>query len=538
MYSQIFYIDPHEDVELVKKKLKESHKEKIILVLPEENRSLKNLESFTLLKKEAQILNKKLTIFSTDRHYRQLAEDCGIEIEETLIEAGFFKEGEIAFRPKVRDILPRSELKKESLKTVKISVQKEKGSVKKTISEESFQSQMEKHKRERSVKTGRFTSFLFYTFFFVLVLGGLAFSFLYFPKATIIIIPAGEEIEFSGVFNVEKNGTMDIKTKTVGGFLIEKEKEVEKSFLATGSEKRVDKTKGEVTIFNQTSSLRKFVAGTRFESPEGKIFKSQDYVSIPGGTEQEPGKVEIEVIAAEAGEEYNIGPAVFTLPGLKPYGDLYEKIYAESKESMEGGFIGETKVILKEDTEQAKSEMLKLQDNLLAEAKDEILKEISSILQFLKDEILIKKEEITFDKSEGQIGETFKGKAKIKASLLIPKEEDIQEIIADVVKSKLEEGFEFEEVASTQNIEYKILKSDKEKEILEISFEGKEKVALKIEPGEIKKKIVGMNEEEFRKYIEEEMKDKVQDVEITFWPLWVSKIPEKEDRVFVEIKYE
>lgn len=531
MYSQIFYIDPDEDAEVVKKKIKESRKEKIILVLPEENKNLKNIQNLTILKKEAQSLNKKLTIFSTDRHYRNFAEDCGIEIEETLIGGSFFKEGEISFRPKVRDILPRSEIGKEH-------VQNEKKSDWQLSVSQTSQAERSKEEIKEKPKEKKSNNLLFYFLLFILFVCGAAFSLIWLPKATITLIPTSEEIEFFGAFSVKKDGNLDIKTKIAGGALVEKEKEVEKSFLASGSEKRVDKAKGKVTIYNETLSIRKFIAGTRFESPEGKIFKSQDYISLPSSSGGEPGKVEIEVVALEAGEEYNIGPSDFTLPGLKPYGTLYEKIYAKSSEPMEGGFIGETKVVLKEDIEKAKTEMSKLEENLIAEAKKEILDKISPNAQFLKDEILVEKGETIFDKNAGDIGETFKGVIKVKAKLLVPKEEDIQEIIAEIVKNKIKEGIDFEEVISSQTVEYKILKSDQEKGLLEISFSGKEKVALKIEVNEVKEKALGMTGEEFRNYIEKEMGGKVKDAKIEFWPFWVSKIPQREERVSVLIKYD
>ena len=125
-YQQILYIDPLEKVNQVKDKMAKTKKEKIILVLPAENKNLKNIENLTSLKIEAQKLGKKLTIFSSDPLYQKLAEDCGIEIEKSLIEESFLKKEEISFRPKIRDILPKKELGEIATKTEKIEKEPEK----------------------------------------------------------------------------------------------------------------------------------------------------------------------------------------------------------------------------------------------------------------------------------------------------------------------------------------------------------------------------------------------------------------------------
>lgn len=527
-FHQILYINPVDDVESTKRKIKESKREKIILVLPGENKNLKNIESLTSLKKEAQRLGKILTIFSSDSYYRKLAEECGIEIEKSLIENSFFQKGEVSFRPKIRDILPKREIEEKPVpKKVEIERAEE-----------------EIPKRKPKIITP-----LLFILFFILIVGGILFGFYYLPKAEILIVPAGEEIEFSGEFLAKKEGVFDLKTGTVPGILLKKEKEVEKSFLATGSEKRVDKAKGEIVVYNEDSRSHNFLPYSRFESPDGKIFRQpegSDWISIPAGSKENPGKVEIKVVADEAGEEYNIEPTKFTLPGLKGT-DLYRKIYGKSTAKMEGGFIGVAKVITKEDIEKAKKEMERLEENLTSEVREEVLKELSLSLQFLKESIFILKEEIIFDKKVATIGETFKGRAKVTAAVLKFDEKDVQTIIVAILKDKIKEGVEFEEVVSSLKVEYEILenkipdcleKLPEGKCEMKIKFKGKEKAAWKIEGEEIKTSLLGRGPTEFETYIKEDMKGKIEKAELILWPFWVNKIPQRKDRIFIKVQYE
>jgi hypothetical protein len=526
-YSQIFYIDPPDDLNKVREKLKETQKEKIILVLPEENKKLKSIENLTILKKEAQSLGKRLSIFSSDPKYKKLAEDCGIEIEGSLLEEGFSRGGELVFRPKISDILPPTSkssaqnLPPKEIKEKKIEI--ERG----TPEKETFPS-----------KKKKWVSPLIYSLLFIILVGGVGFSWIYLPRAKITIIPAGEEIEFSGSFKAQKDANLNVEANIVPGAFIEKSQDIEKSFLATEIETREDKANGTITIYNEDSSSHRFVPGTRFKSEDGKIFKSQDWVNIPAGSKTKPGQVQIEVVAEKAGEEYNIGPTTFTIPGLQGM-DLYGLIYAKSTEAMSGGFVGEAKVVGKEDLENAKKEMETLEENLASQMKDEILKEVSPNTQSLLEElIVVEKGEISFDKKAGEVGETFKGKATVTARLLNFNEDDVQEIIAKAIATKIKEGVEFEEVVSTQEIQYEILKNDIENGVMEVSFKGTEDVAWKVTADQIKEAVVGMDENSFQNYVGEQMGGKIKDGKVELWPFWVKKIPKREDRIFVEIKYE
>ena len=531
-YQQILYIDPLEKVNQVKEKMAKTKREKIILVLPSENKNLKNIENLTSLKIEAQKLGKKLTIFSSDPLYQKLAEDCGIEIEKSLIEESFLKKEEISFRPKIRDILPKKELGEIATKTEKIEKEPEK---------------KPPLLKEPTPKKARPIFNLIYAIFIISLLGGIIFCFYYLPKAEITLVPVSEEIDFASQFTVKKGTELDLQEKLLPGTLVIKDKEVEKSFLATGSEKRVDKATGKITVYNEDSSSHNFVPNTRFQTSDGKIFRQpegSDWITVPAGSKGNPGKVVIDVVAGEAGEEYNISPTKFTLPGLKGTA-LFEKVYGKSTEAMEGGFIGEAKVVTKEDITKATQEMQRLQENLAEEVKKEVLEEISPDLQFLDDSAITNKEKIVFDKKVGEVAETFKGEAKISVFLLKFNEEDVQKIIAEIVSDRVKEGIEFEEVVSSLEINYEIL----EKKIdncpnlqtecqMEIKFTGKEKVAWKVVTEDVRTAILGKDEQGFEKYVKEDMKGKIERAELKLWPFWVNKIPQKENRVFVQVQYE
>jgi len=184
-YPQIFYIDPPDDIEKIKEKIRKTKREKVILVLPEENKNLKNIKALTILKKEAQNLGKELSLFSTDSYYRKLAEECGIKVEDSLIGTTFSTEGELSFRPRMRDVLPRREKGTLALSGTRKPQKEEKPSFKKR----------------------KILPWMIYLLIFIAVGAAIAFSLLWLPKAEVTIVPAGQEIEFSGRFKVEEGAT-------------------------------------------------------------------------------------------------------------------------------------------------------------------------------------------------------------------------------------------------------------------------------------------------------------------------------------------
>ncbi len=98
------------------------------------------------------------------------------------------------------------------------------------------------------------------------------------------------------------------------------------------------KTGGFISIYNAYSAApQKLVAQTRFETKDGKIFRIQNPVIVPGvkmsGTKLTPSSIKVNVVSDAAGEEYLIGPSYFTIPGFQG-SPKYAGFYAESTEPM------------------------------------------------------------------------------------------------------------------------------------------------------------------------------------------------------------
>lgn len=130
--------------------------------------------------------------------------------------------------------------------------------------------------------------------------------------------PSSGELPYE-VITVEKIGMQEVK--------------------AEGTENANDPAQGTIVIYNGQEKVQELIKNTRFETPDGLIFRIHDSVKVPGGTADAPGQLQVTAYADAGGEKYNIGPSTYTLPGLKGSA-AYPLVYAKSTGSMEGGFSG------------------------------------------------------------------------------------------------------------------------------------------------------------------------------------------------------
>ncbi|MBI2439690.1 MAG: hypothetical protein HYV45_03790 [Candidatus Moranbacteria bacterium] len=222
-----------------------------------------------------------------------------------------------------------------------------------------------------------------YIFF---ILGGISLLstigvlvYLFLPKAEIHVTP----YRIMQNVDMEFEGRTDMTTgeKVIPARVFEKEKELALTVPTTGkSGGNNQKASGTVILSNNYSAEpQSLVATTRLETGDGKIYRLVKGVTVPGmvtsNGKKEAGMIEAEVIADQAGEEYNITPSTFTIPGFKG-GPKYEAFSAKSSKAMLGGGSGGTDVavIAKVDLETAERDAKESARNaFLEEIRGELL---------------------------------------------------------------------------------------------------------------------------------------------------------------------
>lgn len=324
---------------------------------------------------------------------------------------------------------------------------------------------------------------------------------------------------------------VDVEGKIIPLRLIEVEKDITQSFPGTGQSSVSDKrARGMVTISNAFSgSPQSLVATTRFESPEGKIFRLVKGIVIPGMKEENgqvvPGTVEAEVVADKSGEEYNIAPASFTVPGLKG-SPKYEKISALSTKAFIGGGDGSGAVasVSADDVIRAKEAFEKKLPELL---RAELEKDLQPGEKLLEDAVLSQILSSGAFPGVGAVASSFDFRSRVSVRALVFSESDMRAVSAALAGDG----------ATPENItvEYTVPRPD----FTAKSMEVKARISLLKSQGldidGVKKSILGKSVGDVQNIFADY--PDIQKIEVVFWPKFMtSRIPSRASQVKVHVE--
>jgi hypothetical protein len=206
----------------------------------------------------------------------------------------------------------------------------------------------------------------------LVVLGGAFFMNILMGGAEVTVYPKFKDVSVQATFTTMKTpGAGEL-----GYELLTLEATGERQVSASGSETVSERALGSLFIYNTDTKTQRLIKNTRFESVDGLIFRIQESVEVPGATKDAkgaivPGVITTEVFADGTGDQYNIPPQRFTVPGLKGT-DQFSTVYGESTLAMSGGFEGEKYIIDENELETKKQELhLELRNSLLERLKTE-----------------------------------------------------------------------------------------------------------------------------------------------------------------------
>lgn len=205
----------------------------------------------------------------------------------------------------------------------------------------------------------------------IVVLGFLVNIFL--GGAEVTVYPKVKDLSVQASFTAYTQP----QTDDLGYELLKLEAVGEKQVQAKGKETVSQKAEGKIFIYNTKSTApQRLIKNTRFESKDGLIFRIKESVEVPGVTkgpkgESVPGSVVADVFADGTGEQYNLEPGRFSVPGLKG-SDQFDSVYAENTSPFTGGFEGEKYLIDDQELNTAHQALqIELRDKLLGELQSQ-----------------------------------------------------------------------------------------------------------------------------------------------------------------------
>ncbi len=353
-----------------------------------------------------------------------------------------------------------------------------------------------------------------------ILFGGILF-FCDLTKAEIKIWPRKIEKDISTTVEITNkeqegfDGELWLDKKIIPGRIVTSTQNVNGSFESSGIVE--EKAKGVIKIYNNYSSApQAFRAQTRLISEEGKVFRIPERVTVPG----KPGSVDVEVVAAEPGEEYNIEPSTFSIPGLSGTA-LYGQFIGKSFQKMKGG--GTYPQIMEEDINISKRQLSK-------KAVDQLQKEFDQLKILFNSASIEIKEFNTSNKENDKIKQfTASLKAEIKA--LGFKESNIENFARAYILDQIPTGNKI--ISNTLNIDYQIKDQNLEEGKISLKLDIFAKTYKDIKEAIIKKGLINKNISEAEIFLKNQ--EGINDVKVNLWPFWIKQIPGNKNKIKVKL---
>ncbi len=303
--------------------------------------------------------------------------------------------------------------------------------------------------------------------------------------------------------------------------------------VSTNKETVQEKASGQIVIFNNfDKNTQRLIVNTRFETPDGLIYRIKNSVVIPGQTvgsdgKTVPGSVEATVYADQSGEKYNIGLSDFTIPGFKG-SERFDGFYARSKTVMTGGFEGIKKVASEEDIEKAR---LEISDKLEQELSQEILTKIPENFILFDDGLFVRSGFVgTVDSGEVSEG-MIEVQEKVSVYAIIFDKENLSKQIASDSVS----GYQGEDIMITnfKDLNFEIKNRDEVEPWVEgrfiFSLKGETDFEWLFDEDHLKNDFVGQPKSETNNILANYNGIESAEVEIT--PFWKNSFPRSTSQI-------
>lgn len=282
----------------------------------------------------------------------------------------------------------------------------------------------------------------------------------------------------------------------------------------TGTKEIGEKAKGEVTVYNFSSSEVDISKGTKINygsliyilDSDTKVASESHTIDKEAGI---PGQTKAKVTATDIGEGYNIeaykpgAEKTFTIANL-PEADYF----ATNDSSISGGTKKEVKTVSEEDIASLEEDITEKAKTLSEDEIDETFKKKNTIVEQLSG---IELSNLVYDKKLGEEAATLGLKAKADIKYFGLNKDEIKKRIIKDLKDQIEKNF----VIENGNINYSIIQAKDLDRSYEFELDVKAKASEKVDISKIRDIIVRKNIDNITKDIEENYKAKKVELHIS-----------------------
>ena len=400
----------------------------------------------------------------------------------------------------------------------------------------------EKVRLETALPAKNQASRIRYTLWFVAIISIMFFLFALshlFLNAVVTVNPKMQDLTLNENLSAAKDSNnnglfFNLLVDNISG-------EENKNIQANVKKNVSNKATGMVVIFNAFSSApQRLSIDTRLEGSNGKIYKTEKQIIVPGMKDSTPGSVEAGIYGAEAGEEYNSGPLDFSIFGFKGT-PKYSKFKVRTKTGTKitGGFIGKVNVISDADRVSALTELnSSLKTKLLTKATNQIP---PGFILF-KDAVFLNTEEPIISLTSDQNNNftiTLKGTL---FGFLLNEQKLTQKIVQDNI-DKYDGSDAY--IPNIKNLVFSLSAqaglSDKESitvgnfQKIDFNLSGVAKIVWRLDESRLITDLLGKSKKNFNQILSQY--SNIDSADLTVSPFWKTSLPDKAKDIKVIVNY-
>ena len=366
-----------------------------------------------------------------------------------------------------------------------------------------------------------------------LIFGGLGLALIVFlvwavafaPRADIVIQAQSKLVNVDSVVNLTQNSNeVDVAKNIIHAQIQEISKIRTLDFAATGTKNVGVPASGKMTLTNKSLSAKTVPAGSGFSSGDC-TFVTGPAVTIPAPTgdilDITPGKVTVTVTAIKPGSVCNLG--------TRDYQSSVTGVSAQGSD-MGGGTDKVAKVVVQDDIDQATQKLTGLgDDNAKVELKNKFDPSAMVIDESLMVDQGVIKSSIAVDIEAPDGKAVLEQPVSYKLTAVVRKQ--LVEYVSQTVLKDNKSNQKIYETGDNQ-IQFASFKADDSGASVKVITQVK--VGPNISINEVKEFSKGKTFGEVQtKY---EAVEGIKQVDVTFRPIWVRRVPNNINRINVEIK--
>jgi hypothetical protein len=383
MKDNALYLEVDEDITSAIDKLGKSTGESVQIVVPKRSVLLQSVINLKLLKKAAEEQGKELVLVTNDRIASDLAGRVGLAVAPSIGAKPVITEPEIPEdlksgeeiieaddpeppamtepekpAPAKRLLLRRKAVKDEPAVPEPVAPTPE--------PDEPVAPVTSKHPSVKVPSFHKLQRRVLWVGAAVFLVGAYLLGMFLFASAKVTLYANGTKVGIDTTFSVDPaTKTTDTAKAVLAGQTVTVKKDLSGPFTPSGKKDVGTKANGSMTVYNEyDTDSHVLVAGTRFQAPDGKVFRTKDDVTVPGAIPGlvggkftlSPGKSDaVNVEADQAGDSYNEAPQTYSIMAYA--GDMKSKIYGKGAQ-MSGGTSKTVTVTTQTDVDSAKTALL------------------------------------------------------------------------------------------------------------------------------------------------------------------------------------